>query len=141
MCGRYTLIDNNGELVERFQVTLWTPGFEAHPDYNVAPTRVMPIIRREEGQHAERPMRWGFVPVWAKDEQFGFKTINARAEGVADKPTYRSAFRHQQCLVPASGFFEWQQQGSAKQPSSISRKDSDLLTPRQRMGDTSRSRC
>ena len=73
--------------------------------------------------------RWGLVPVWAKDVKLGYSTFNARAETVATKPTFRAAFRHRRCLVPADGFYEWQAlaESKRKQPWFIARRDRDPL--------------
>lgn len=98
------------------------------PDYNVAPTRDVPTIRvREHARHLDY-LRWGLVPRWAKDLRIGSKMINARAETVATKNSFRSAFAKRRCLVTADGFFEWQRlDAKTKQPMYISRRDGDPL--------------
>ena len=69
-------------------------------------------------------LRWGLIPFWAKDEKVGFKSINARAETVATAPSFREAFRHRHCLVPATGFYEWKKLPSGgKQPYNIGMRD------------------
>ena len=73
-------------------------------------------------------MRWGLIPAWAKEPSIGNKMINARAESVAEKPAFRAAFRSRRCIVPASGFYEWQRQGRGpKQPYLIRRKDGEPI--------------
>lgn len=126
MCGRYVFVATKDELVERCAVKRQLE-LDFHANYNVAPTQTMPIVRADGEQNALVPMRWGLIPFWAKDAQIAYKTINARAEGVEDKPSYRHSFRTKRCLVPASGFYEWQRQGSTKQPFYISLKDAPLF--------------
>lgn len=106
MCGRFIITDPDEALRQLFDYDGPPSGFEAN--YNVAPTVLLPVVR----QGAESPrllskMRWGLIPSWAKDEAIASKLINARAETVAEKPSFRSAFRRRRCLVPASGFYEW----------------------------------
>jgi len=82
------------------------------PRYNIAPTSQVLIIRQNEAAM----VRWGLVPRWAKDPAIGVKMKNARAESVADKPSFREAYRKRRCLVPANGFYEWKPEGGRKQP-------------------------
>ena len=72
-------------------------------------------------------LRWGLIPSWAKDKKTGYKMINARAESVMKKPAFRNAFRYRRCLIPASGFYEWQKRDGKKQPRFITLKDTDLF--------------
>lgn len=111
-----------------------TPAHDEHGgDYNVAPTRDVPVIRvREDDRHLDY-LRWGLVPRWAKDLRIGSKMINARAETVATKNSFRSAFKRRRCIVVADGFYEWKRfevEGSKKplkQPMFIQRDDGDPL--------------
>lgn len=122
MCGRYTISVPAETLAQHF-------GLETVPDvtprFNVAPTQAAPVVRLSMA--AEAPvldfLRWGLVPAWAKDASGAGRLINARAETVADKPSFRSAFRHRRCLVPADGFYEWRTEGGVKQPYRITRPD------------------
>lgn len=105
------------------------------PRFNIAPTQpVFAItapggIGHEGGGNTAAHFQWGLVPSWAKDPAIGVKMINARAETVAGKPAFRAAFRRRRCLIPASGFYEWQKQtGGPKQPFWIAAADSGLLT-------------
>ena len=137
MCGRY-LLHADPKLIERaFRAEFSQIPRELVPRWNIAPTQRVPIVRNQpglelkivrqgEGRGRElATVRWGLIPAWAKDPAIGNRMINARAEGVADKPAFRSAFRTRRCIVPASGFYEWQRQGrGAKQPYLIRRKDS-----------------
>jgi putative SOS response-associated peptidase YedK len=88
------------------------------PRYNIAPSQPVVAVRlAEEGRHAIAWLRWGLVPSWAKDPSIGHSLINARAETVAEKPAFRGAFKSRRCLIPASGFYEWQAAGGKqKQP-------------------------
>ena len=115
MCGRYTLTCTPEVLAEAFQL-------EAAPDlqprYNVAPSQGVACVRaglRSRKREAVL-LRWGLVPSWAGDPAMGMKLINARAETVAEKPSFRKPFRERRCLVPADGYYEWKREGSRKQP-------------------------
>lgn len=121
MCGRYVLYGPVSRYEEHFQVHGWPCG----PDrYNIAPSASVPIIlQAPDGQRAVDLLRWGLVPNWAKDQTIGAKLNNARSETAAEKPSFRSAFRRRRCLVPASGFYEWQPVAGRKQPWYISLKD------------------
>jgi putative SOS response-associated peptidase YedK len=118
MCGRYTYKLTWAEIVSLYQLTLpedEPPGLK--PSYNVAPTHVMPIIR-PAGNGRELVMAgWGLVPFWLKPEQLGkqpYSTINARAETIRTAPTYREPFKTKRCLVPATGWYEWQKLDAKK---------------------------
>jgi putative SOS response-associated peptidase YedK len=151
MCGRYASARKRIELLEEFSVQRDKVAEPLQPDYNVAPTKaVYAVVDRAEsaddgtggaGNEPEgagtgaglverelRVMRWGLVPFWAKDVRIGSRMINARAETVAEKPAFRRAFAKRRCLLPADGYYEWQQQpGAAKQPIYITRTDGRQL--------------
>ncbi|MBX3733747.1 MAG: SOS response-associated peptidase [Verrucomicrobiae bacterium] len=93
------------------------------PRFNIAPGQTAPVFRIEEGSLKVATLRWGLVPSWAKDEKFAFQCINARAETVATKPAFRSAFRRRRCLVPADGFYEWEVAAEGKRPWRFTRPD------------------
>ncbi len=113
MCGRFSLISDLGELARRFEFD--GSELELQPNFNVAPTQsVLTVVEGEERRGGF--MRWGLIPHWAKDPSIGNRMINARAETVAQKPAFRSAFKRRRCLVLADGFYEWQKMGKAKQP-------------------------
>jgi putative SOS response-associated peptidase YedK len=116
MCGRYTHKFKWKE-IHRL-ATLTTPPLEFPESFNVAPTQLAPVVREIDGQRRLDLLRWGLVPFWAKDLSIGNSLINARADTAATKPAFRAAFKSRRCLVPASGFYEWQKvKGSkAKQP-------------------------
>lgn len=114
MCGRYTL--RRIELIQRAIDAVPLPAFEEFaeqvpPLFNIAPTQFIPIVRlNSDGRRVLDVARWGLVPSWAKDPAIGNRMINARAETAPEKPAFRDAFRRRRCLIPADGFYEWQQQ-------------------------------
>jgi putative SOS response-associated peptidase YedK len=122
MCGRYELHAHPAAIALAF-------GLDAPPElaprYNIAPMQQVPIVRiNGHGARELAMVRWGLVPRWAKDPSIGAKMINARGETVRDKPAFRTAYRRHRCLLPASGFYEWQARGGgAKQPMHIAMRD------------------
>ncbi len=102
---------------------------ELLPSYNLAPSQAIPVIRQEKGCRTFAMARWGLIPSWAKDIKISYSTINARAETVAEKPVFRSAFQRRRCLIPADGFFEWQEIANSKikQPWYISLKSQEPM--------------
>jgi putative SOS response-associated peptidase YedK len=137
MCGRYASARKRIELLEEFRIERDRVSEPVEPDYNVAPTkRVYAVVTREEREL--RVVRWGLVPFWAKDPKIGSRMINARAETVDSKPAFRQAFKRRRCLLPADGYYEWQQpdggsddgpggRAGAKQPYFITRRDGGPL--------------
>lgn len=117
MCGRYTLTVDASVLAQLFELE---PLTDLRPRFNIAPTQPVPIVRSGDGGNREwSRARWGLIPSWAKDAKIGSRMINARAETVAEKPSFRSAYRHRRCLLPADGFYEWIQVPGGKQPHHI----------------------
>jgi putative SOS response-associated peptidase YedK len=123
MCGRYLLKAPADALRRAF-------GFVEQPNlmprYNIAPTQDAPVIRERREPKGERTLqllRWGLIPWFADDMKGGAKLINARAESIATKASFREAFRKRRCLVPADGFYEWRSEGKVKQPYLIQRRD------------------
>ena len=112
MCGRYSLacID---DLCGRFRVIDPMIGFRSH--FNIAPGSTNPVIVAHERAESVM-MQWGLVPHWARDIKAAQRPINARAEGIEEKPMFRDLLRSKRCIVPASGFFEWKQEGGRKVP-------------------------
>jgi putative SOS response-associated peptidase YedK len=114
MCGRYVVAYDPQTLVSGFSVVR-APPFPRR--WNVAPQSEVPVVHdTREGERVATLMRWGLLPHWAKDVSIGHKLNNARAESVFDKPSFRQAIRRRRCLLPASGFYEWQPTASGKQP-------------------------
>lgn len=115
MCSRYTLISPPEAVRRLFACT----GGEAEfpPRYNIAPTDPVLIVRNDDlGQRELVLVRWGLIPSWVKDPRDFSTMINARAETIAEKPSFRGALRHKRCLVPTDGYFEWTGRPGAKQP-------------------------
>ena len=126
MCGRFAFFSSAEAITAAF-------GFGAPqvfaPRYNIAPTQqVLTIVGDEGGRPLWKEQRWGLVPFWAKDPAIGNRMINARAETIAEKPSYRESFSHRRCLVPATGFYEWRKGDDGKKaPYFISRADDQPL--------------
>lgn len=125
MCGRFTQHRTPEELQEFFDLR---SAADASPRYNIAPTqRVFTIRADADGRHIGNMTQWGLIPPWADDPAVGSKLINCRSESAATKPTFRRAFRERRCLIPASGFYEWQAAGKEKQPWYLSLKSGEPL--------------
>ena len=116
MCGRYFLDTLPEILAQHFHA----PAPAAYePHWNIAPTQYAPVLRLHGGARELAMLRWGLIPYWAKDMKIASNCINARGDGVATKPAYRSAFRARRCVVAASGFYEWTGEGKARGPYAI----------------------
>lgn len=113
MCGRFTLTADATLLQERFACD--TAALSYTPSYNIAPGQDVVAVVNTGEKRAEN-LRWGLVPAWAKDPRIGNRMINARAETVAEKPSFRQALRQRRCLVLADGFYEWHRTASSKVP-------------------------
>lgn len=127
MCGRFALYVTLEELADLFDL-LSLPGPFA-PRYNIAPTQPVGIVRTNS-QISEREWAfalWGLIPSWSKDLSMGTRMINARAETVDEKPSFRAAFKRRRCIIPASGFYEWMKQGGGKQPYYITSATGEIL--------------
>jgi len=114
MCGRYTITQDLAELEKLVRFICKVVDFK--PRYNLAPRAQAPILVWENGKPVLKPMRWGLIPSWSKDETLGDKLTNARADTINEKPSFRSQFASQRCLIPADGFYEWQTTPGGKQP-------------------------
>lgn len=125
MCGRFTSLLSAELLAATFGVP--APA-EVVPRYNIAPTQQVPVIREhpDHGLYLSA-VRWGQVPSWANDLSIGNSLINTLAENFVAKPVFKHAFRSHRCIIPASGFYVWQDTGGKKQPWYITRKDGDPL--------------
>ena len=118
MCGRFAFYSPTEAAAALFGVS---GSVDVEPRYNIAPTQYVAAVRNDADEQRELVMlRWGLVPFWAKDPSIGNRMINARAETVAEKPSYRNAYKHRRCLVLADGFYEWRRQGEVKTPYFIS---------------------
>ncbi len=117
MCGRFTLtLVDPATLMAEFALGGELPPLA--PRYNIAPTQpVAAVVRAPNAEHNRLVlMRWGLIPRWAKDRRIGARLINARAETLHQKPSFRDALRRRRCLVVADGFYEWQKRPAARQP-------------------------
>ena len=121
MCGRYTLRTPVDTLAEQFDLDEYPSSLTA--SYNVAPTQEVATVVEEDDKRKLEMFHWGLIPSWAKDPQIGNRMINARAETVHEKPSFRSAFKDRRCLILADGFYEWQKTDNGKQPFYIHMKD------------------
>lgn len=124
MCGRFALTRSAEEVAARFgaQQVL----FQFGPRYNIAPSQPIAVIT-QEGERILQAMRWGLVPFWAKDPSIGNRLINARAETLLEKPSFKYAFTRRRCLVPAAGFYEWRKENGRRTPVYIRRRDGGLF--------------
>jgi putative SOS response-associated peptidase YedK len=122
MCGRFAFFSAHEAMLRVFDLPADTPRVE--PRWNIAPTRFVPVVRLDTERRRRLAMLyWGLIPHWAREKSIGARMINARAETVAGKPAFRSAFRHRRCLVIADGYYEWQATPAGKQPWFIARAD------------------
>ena len=125
MCGRFRLT-RAAKVAELFAID---PDDDWVPRYNIAPAQDILVIR----QHPEEPrrfasnMRWGLIPLWAKDASIGYKMINARAETVASKPAFRETLKKRRCLIPGDGFYEWVKNGKTKTPFCFTMADESIF--------------
>ncbi|MEO1401665.1 MAG: SOS response-associated peptidase [Cyanobacteria bacterium J06635_1] len=128
MCGRYTQTQSGEAIAKAFGLT--TPP-NPPPRYNIAPTQPVSAIAQPGDAREYRIFQWGLVPSWSKDPSIGSRMINARAETVAEKPSFRAAFKRRRCLIVADGFYEWQKTGQKtsqkKQPYYIQLEDHALF--------------
>lgn len=115
MCGRFTLRTRPDALLALFEIVTQ---LEWAPRFNIAPTQLVLAIRHDARRGRPEPalLRWGLIPSWADDPAIGNRLINARAETLTSKSSFRSALRSRRCLVLADGFYEWKQNGKTKQP-------------------------
>jgi len=122
MCGRFVRITPIPVIAKKFKAKQLLTNLA--PSYNIAPSQKILIIN-DEGVRQLVQCTWGFIPSWAKDPSIGNKMINARSETVAEKPSFRPAFRKKRCLVIADGFYEWRTEGKRKFPMYIHLKSGE----------------
>jgi putative SOS response-associated peptidase YedK len=123
MCGRFTITVNPDTMQQELGLVGMPDDY--HPRYNVAPSQPVAVVADASNRQAEW-MRWGLIPSWSKDAAIGNRLINARAETVAEKPSFRAAFSKRRCLILADGFYEWQKgaaPGGRSQPFHFRRED------------------
>ncbi len=117
MCGRFTNRAKSEQIKKEFKaVNESSASFE--PRYNIAPTQMIDVVLEAEQERTLSQLKWGLVPSWSKDPDIGSRMINARAETLSEKPSFREAFRKRRCIIPTSGFYEWKKASAAntKQP-------------------------
>ena len=124
MCGRFALYSSFSAIKEYADVLNKIGKLDNN--FNVAPGQIIPIIMQEYGKKILEPVKWGLVPFWAKDPKIGYRMINTRAETIAEKPSFKAAFKYRRCLIPSNGFYEWRK--SDKQPFYIHLPDHELFT-------------
>jgi putative SOS response-associated peptidase YedK len=143
MCGRFALYIQAGAFLDIFGCP---PPDALEPRYNIVPDReIVVIVQAAEGRRAGR-LRWGLLPPWAETPNDRGRQINARSESVFEKPMFKSAALRHRCLIPASGFYEWQKAGKASQPYFIHRKDGSPVAMagiwrRSTIGETATATC
>jgi len=114
MCGRFTATFEFREIKIRWNLQGDLPSFA--PRYNIAPSQSVPVIVKGEHGNEAKLMKWGLVPSWAPDPSIGNQMINARAETLLEKPSFRNLVSQRRCLIPADGFYEWRREGNRKVP-------------------------
>ncbi len=141
MCGRYATTQTAASLNQAFEIDLANSFVELEADFNMAPTKLAPIVIGRRGDDSAAPpqrelltARWGLIPSWAKDASIGNRMINARSETVAEKPAFKKAFARRRALIPADGYYEWYsaepregEKKPVKQPFYITPKDGSVL--------------
>jgi putative SOS response-associated peptidase YedK len=120
VCGRF-VANIPADVLKEIFALIETP--QPTPRYNVAPTQQVAVVRNLGDHNRLDLLKWGLVPSWSKDLSFGSHLINARSETVAEKPTFRHAIKYRRCIVPTSGFYEWDHSGGKKQPYHIQLAD------------------
>jgi len=114
MCGRFTATFEFREIKVRWNLQGDLP--VVSPRYNIAPSQEVPVVVRGDGGNKLKVMHWGLVPAWAKDPSIGQRMINARAETLSEKPSFKRLVGKRRCFVPADGFYEWRKEGKRKIP-------------------------
>ncbi len=127
MCGRFTETAKPEQIEKEFSVKIADEKL-FKPRYNIAPTQIVSAVLEQDGTRIISGLKWGLIPHWSKDDSFASKLINARAETLAEKPSFRDAFKHKRCIIPASSFYEWDKKSSGtKQPYYFYLKDKDVF--------------
>ena len=125
MCGRYNIVTDAQAFYDAFQI-INRSGEQNYTNYNACPGNWLPVVKLHDDARVVVNHQWGFVPTWIKENNPSFRPINAKSETATQKPYFRTQIRKKRCLVPASGYFEWQQNG-VKKPFNIKVKDVSLF--------------
>lgn len=120
MCGRFSLTEEIYNLKRQFEFEFFE---EIGPRYNIAPSQMVLAIGQNKGERKGAYLKWGLVPYWANDPKIGYKMINARSEGIDEKPSFKQPFKQRRCLILSDGFYEWKKNGKEKQPYRFFMKD------------------
>ncbi|KAA9014056.1 SOS response-associated peptidase [Niallia endozanthoxylica] len=128
MCGRFTLSADFSEIIERFAIEAAIEEELYQLSYNIAPSHSVLSVINDGSRNRLGYLKWGLIPNWAKDQKIGFKLINARAETLAEKPSFRDAYMKRRCLVIADSFYEWKRHDQQnKTPMRIKLKTDELF--------------
>lgn len=127
MCGRFTLFASKEQIEDEFGPLHFSDTVILQKRYNIAPTQEVTAIIEHNGKRRLGTLHWGLIPSWSKDKKIASKLINARAETIAEKPSFKHAFQRRRCIIPASGFYEWKQVNGKKQPYFIYPKNKNGL--------------
>jgi len=122
MCGRYSF-SGPKDIIKRFGLVQLKFEFEFGPRYNIAPTQQVPVVIQKNDGNRLLMVRWGLIPHWAKNMSFGNNLINARAETLREKPSFRKSLEQRRCLVLSDGFYEWKREGRTRKPYRIILQD------------------
>jgi len=114
MCGKFVLITDLKNIQKNFNIQ--NVSYEHQPSWNIVPGQLIPAVIHHSGKNQLVCFRWGLIPSWSKDPLIAGKLINARAETVDEKPSFRDAFKKRRCLIVADGFYEWKREGDKKMP-------------------------
>ncbi|PKN37428.1 MAG: hypothetical protein CVU62_10590 [Deltaproteobacteria bacterium HGW-Deltaproteobacteria-2] len=114
MCGRFVLITDLKNIQKRFNIQ--NISCEHQPSWNIVPSQSVPVVICHNGINQLVCYRWGLIPSWSRDPSIAEKLINARAETVDKKPSFKDALKKRRCLIVADGFYEWKREGKSKMP-------------------------
>ncbi|MGE6260456.1 SOS response-associated peptidase [Heyndrickxia sporothermodurans] len=128
MCGRFTLTVTIDQIIDRFDIKQFLNEELFSPSFNIAPSQAVLTVINDGTKNRLGYLRWGLIPPWAKDEKIGYKMINARAETISEKPSFRNAYKKKRCLILADSFYEWKRHdNNTKTPMRIKLKAVDLF--------------
>lgn len=126
MCGRFTLASGIEIIATRFNVPS-QHRLHVEPRYNIAPSQLILTIVNDGKDNRLGYLKWGLIPPWSKDPKVGYKMINARAETLNEKPSFRQAYKKRRCLIIADSFYEWKREGATKIPKRITLNSGELF--------------
>ncbi|WP_080847706.1 SOS response-associated peptidase [Cytobacillus gottheilii] len=127
MCGRFTLFSDYEEIIERFDIEAAIDEEQYIQSYNIAPSQEVLAVINDGEKNRLGYLKWGLIPPWAKDKKIGYKMMNARAETLTEKQSFRTAYEKRRCLIIADSFYEWKKTNTAKVPMRIKLKSDNLF--------------